>query len=179
MKLEQAQVVAERVKAALAPHCERIEIAGSIRRRKPEVGDIEIVCIPKTVFAPDLFGAPGFADEFKTSQRSCEWVRAAWLIGDVVMGRPVDGKYIKIRTAEGAQVDLFTATAENWGLIYAIRTGSADFSHNVLASGWVRQGYKSVDGMLTRGGSAVPTPEESDLFAAAGVTWTEPENRNL
>lgn len=43
MKLEQALEIAEKVKALLAPHCERIEIAGSIRRKKPDVKDIEIV----------------------------------------------------------------------------------------------------------------------------------------
>lgn len=47
MKLAQALAIAEKVKALLAPHCERIEIAGSIRRKKPDVKDIEIVAIPK------------------------------------------------------------------------------------------------------------------------------------
>lgn len=47
MKYEDAILIAERVKAELEPHCERIEIAGSIRRKKPEVKDIEIVAIPK------------------------------------------------------------------------------------------------------------------------------------
>jgi len=47
MKLEEAQVIAEKTKALLAPYCERIEIAGSIRRKKPDVGDIELVAIPK------------------------------------------------------------------------------------------------------------------------------------
>lgn len=37
MKHEQALKIAEKVKALLSPHCERIEIAGSIRRKKPEV----------------------------------------------------------------------------------------------------------------------------------------------
>ncbi len=48
MLYEQALEIAERTKALLAPHCERIEIAGSIRRKKPHVKDIEIVAIPKS-----------------------------------------------------------------------------------------------------------------------------------
>ena len=36
MRLETAQPIAKRVKEELTPHCERIEIAGSIRREKPE-----------------------------------------------------------------------------------------------------------------------------------------------
>lgn len=44
----EALEIAEEIKEALAHHCERIEIAGSIRRKKPEVGDIELLFVPKT-----------------------------------------------------------------------------------------------------------------------------------
>ena len=43
MEYNKALEIAEKTKAQLAPYCERIEIAGSIRRKKPDVGDIEIV----------------------------------------------------------------------------------------------------------------------------------------
>lgn len=44
---------------ALRPQCERIEIAGSIRRQKQWVGDIEIVYIPSIVTSgEDLLGCP-------------------------------------------------------------------------------------------------------------------------
>lgn len=42
-----ALTIAELVVAQLAPHCERIQIAGSIRRKSRTVKDVEIVCIPK------------------------------------------------------------------------------------------------------------------------------------
>lgn len=42
-----AQSWAEALVAHLRPHCTRIHIAGSIRRQKEWVKDIEIVCIPK------------------------------------------------------------------------------------------------------------------------------------
>ncbi|MEW6287659.1 MAG: hypothetical protein AB1509_15670 [Chloroflexota bacterium] len=54
LPLPEAQKIAARVIDALAPHCQRIEVAGSIRRQSPQVGDIEIVCQPKT--GADLFG---------------------------------------------------------------------------------------------------------------------------
>jgi len=47
MELEKAKAIAEQIRVLLRPACNRIEIAGSIRRRKPEVGDIELLCIPK------------------------------------------------------------------------------------------------------------------------------------
>ncbi|MFH1603604.1 MAG: hypothetical protein ABIH03_06830 [Pseudomonadota bacterium] len=161
MKLEQATAIAERVKAQLAPYCDRIEIAGSVRRRKPEVGDIEIVAIPKP-YEVGLF-ASGIATVVD------KWPK--------VRGE-LPCKYTQRTLPDGIALDLFFATPENFGLIYAIRTGSADYSHEVLARGWVRNGYTSVDGMLTRDGVAVPVREEEILFKLAGVLWVEPEKRN-
>ena len=46
MELEKARDIAEKIEAVLESSCERIMIAGSIRRRKPDVGDIELLCIP-------------------------------------------------------------------------------------------------------------------------------------
>ena len=59
MELTQAQAIAREWQTLLAPACERIEIAGSIRRGKPEIKDIDLVCIPKIQTEPDLFGGPG------------------------------------------------------------------------------------------------------------------------
>ena len=47
MELQKAKAIAEELKALLEPVCQRVEIAGSIRRQKPEVGDIELLVIPK------------------------------------------------------------------------------------------------------------------------------------
>jgi DNA polymerase (family 10) len=44
--LEDALVVADKLADVLKPFCSRVEISGSIRRMKPEVGDIDIVVIP-------------------------------------------------------------------------------------------------------------------------------------
>ena len=38
----------------LSPFCERIQVAGSIRRRQQQVGDIELVVIPKKAQHPGL-----------------------------------------------------------------------------------------------------------------------------
>jgi DNA polymerase/3'-5' exonuclease PolX len=167
MRLEQAERIAERVKAELTPHCERIEIAGSIRRRKPEVGDIEIVCIPAVVRG-GLFG-----DLVERSPGVCRVVDQ-WR---AIKGK-ASGKYTQRELPDEIKLDVFTATVENWGLIVAIRTGSADYSHNVLAAGWVRRGYVSKDGMLHRGDEPVVVREERDLFELIPVPWVEPERRD-
>lgn len=161
MELKRAKEIAEVVKAELAPHCVRVEIAGSIRRKKAEVKDIEIVAIP-TPYDVGLFES-GIAVVVN------RWKK--------VRGE-LPCRYTQRLLPEGVALDLFFATPDNWGLIYATRTGSARFSHEILACGWVRNGYKSVDGMLVRDGKAIPVREEADLFQLAGVPWTEPENRN-
>jgi len=45
MELEKAKSIAERVKHDLAPYCKRIEIAGSIRREKPEQDLFDLIGI--------------------------------------------------------------------------------------------------------------------------------------
>jgi len=45
MELEKAKVIADTVVKALAPYCERIMVAGSIRRQKPTVRDIDLVLV--------------------------------------------------------------------------------------------------------------------------------------
>ena len=58
MKLLAAIKIANRFINLLAHSCEKIQIAGSIRREKNDVGDIEIVAVPKMADVPtgNLFG---------------------------------------------------------------------------------------------------------------------------
>ena len=167
--LARAEIIAEATRAALAPHCERIAIAGSVRRRRPFVGDIELVCIPRLVPA-GLFG-----DALITDPDFCAGV-TQW---PAVKGKP-DGKYTQRRLPDGIMLDLFMADVENWGAILAIRTGSADFARHILATGWVKAGYHSEDGRLrARDGSIMPVREEPDLFALLGIPFVEPEAREV
>ncbi len=167
MKLKDAQHIAEKYKAILSPFCDRIEIAGSIRRKMKRVKDIEIVAIPKEVPKQDMFDVAMIrSPEFcKIVER---WPR--------IKGRPA-GKYTQRELPEGIRLDLFMVTVKNWGLQLAIRTGPANYSHHVLGNRWVRKGYKSREGMLTWRYEPIPVREEEDLFDLLGLKWVEPENR--
>jgi len=160
MKLSKAKAIAEKVKAELQPHCERIEIAGSIRREKPEVGDVEIVAIPKP-YDIGLFES-GIAPVVN------QWKK--------VKGE-LPCKYTQRILPEGIKLDLFFPTVDNWGMIFAIRTGSAEFSRNILAYTWVRLGYHSVGGMLFYQGKSYPVKEEKDLFRILRIDWIDPRER--
>lgn len=182
MKFEQAMEMAMVALGGLLPWCVagRCVIAGSLRRRKTDVGDIEIVCIPRTVETEDLFACPEARERHPTFVAMVEqWPRVkGWPRGKYTQ-RLLGTEDGKRNTERTIALDLFMATPENWGLILAIRTGSADFSHGVLARGWCRAGFECVDGMLrVRGtGDVVPVREERDLFALIGEKWVEPEGR--
>ena len=45
-----AEKTANQVKSLVCAHCEKIEIAGSIRRQKPKVHDIDFVVVAKSDF---------------------------------------------------------------------------------------------------------------------------------
>ncbi len=160
MIFSQAIQIATAARKALAPRCLRIAIAGSLRRKAPEVGDIEIVAIPKP-YETGLFES-GIA----TIVNQWEKVRGE-----------LPCRYTQRMLPEGIALDLFFATPDNWGYIFPVRTGSAEFSKR-LAAGWVRNGYHGQDGMLVdQSGSPVPCPEEEDLFHLAGFKWIPPESR--
>lgn len=162
MEYNKALEIAEKTKALLAPHCVRVEIAGSIRRKKPEVKDIEIVAIPKP-YDVGLFES-GIATVVNKWQK--------------VKGE-LPCKYTQRILPEGIALDLFFAESGNWGNIFALRTGSADYSHKILASEWVSQGYQSQGGYLFKDGKQIVISEEEDLFKLLNLQYVEPEQRNL
>ncbi len=159
MLLTEAKPIANELKALMEPYCDRIEIAGSVRREKEIVKDIEIVLIPTK--ASKLFNVLGL-HLLKT-------------IGDIRYLK--NGDKYKQFFYRGIKIDLFVACPDNWGYILAIRTGSAEFSHNTLATGWVKKGYKGENGFLTKDGVVVPVREEIDLFNLLDFDYVEPENR--
>ena len=143
MSLAQAKRAAAYIVEALSPFCDRIEVAGSVRRERETCKDVEIVCIPKVEIVPSLFGVDG-----RWRVRGFEAALDGWRR---VKGSATEGRYCqRIVPFEDREValDLFVAVPENYGLILAIRTGSAEYSHEVLAKGWVQAGYRSKDGML-------------------------------
>lgn len=163
--LSDASKIAFEVLEKLKPYCERIEIAGSIRREKQEVKDIEIVAIPKP-YQTGLF-QDGLASVVNS------WVKVK---GEMEYGKT---KYTQRILPNGIKLDLFFANELNWGLIFAIRTGSAEFSHKVLATKWVKLGYKSNNGLLYKNEKQIEVREEIDLFNLIGLPYIKPQDRSI
>lgn len=156
MILAEAEALAQGAIDSLSPYCHRIQIAGSVRRRKAKPRDIEIICIPR---GRDLA-------EFGNAVN--RWERVKGQAG---------GKYTQRRLPDGTKLDLFMTTPEQWGAILLIRTGPAEFSKRVTGSLLPRQGYKCDGGYIWKDSAKVETPEESDVFFLAGLLWIEPELR--
>jgi DNA polymerase (family 10) len=175
--LAEAERIAAAIVADLAPSCTRIQVAGSVRRRKEVVGDIEVVAIPR--YAPaGLFG-DCMANLLWEHLHASDAYR-------FTKGDHATGRYYQLTLPRhvGVQLDLFLAQPDNWGLTLLVRTGSAGFSTALLARWKRRQGIGrdqpgSVDGRLvTRDGRAVPTPEEETVFRLLGMQPVPPEQRS-
>lgn len=175
--LAEAERIASDIVADLLPFCDRIEVAGSVRRRKEVVGDIELVAIPR--YEP--------AGLFGDCRSNALWAH----LHDggtyrFAKGDNPEGRYyqLALRTYPGLQVDLFLARPDNWGLTLLVRTGSAAFSAAMLArwkrvQGIGRERPGSVDGRLVaRDGRTMPTPEEETVFHLLGLRPVPPQQRS-
>lgn len=201
--LAQAEKLAQEVVALLAPACERIEIGGSIRRRRPDVGDIEIIAIPK-IWARedgprDLWGEPILDEPMDQLGPLCYLgISEGWLADRLDRAdRRAFGMRFKRLSFHGFALDVFSVLPPaQWGVILAIRTGPADYSHQLVtprtggftdAAGLRRIGlmppqYRVRDGAVIYAADDgrhryVEVAEEEDLFRLWGIGWRPPEER--
>lgn len=177
--LSVASSVAELLLRDLRDGCERIEIAGSIRRRRENVGDIEIVAIPK--FAFDLLGGRGYSELDGAIDRLMD----ISLIGIWLAPTKTGDRYKQFKLfykgLDLCKLDLFIVSQETWGCQFAIRTGPASFSHRLVTprrhGGLCPAHLRFKDGRLWHNEVALETPEEKDVFDFLGLPWCEPWQR--
>jgi len=158
MELEKAKKIAAEVINRLSPYCKKIEVAGSVRRRRPSPRDIDIVLIP-----------------------SDPWNLEAEVLA---LARPLQpklsGEKLKRFSFNGAQVDLYYATVETWATLLLIRTGSTE--NNIrLCSRAKEMGWHlaaSGDGLFDETGMRIAGDTEHSIFQALGLEYEEPWERN-
>lgn len=134
MEYKQAHQIAVNILRQLEPVTNFCSIAGSVRREKPEVKDIEIVCVGKRIEDKDMFGELIGSHLIKT------FIDIVNGLGTVIKGKP-DGRYMQIQLPQGIVLDLFMPQQNDVGRIYCIRTGSADYSSKVITVAWLRAGW--------------------------------------
>lgn len=165
LQIGKARKYAALIASELAPFCERIEVAGSVRRGCDYVGDIDLVAIPK-----DLQGL------------------RARLIRNCI-SESVGEENLRVVTSIGVQVDLFLARAagrdllsqipSTWGSVLLCRTGSV--KHNLwFIQAAKRKGltWRVQRGLFTDEGECVAGQTEEEMFEAVGLKFVPPEKRD-
>ncbi len=154
MELDEAKAIAAEVIERLAFSCLRIEVAGSVRRQKPFVRDIDIVLIPTDLWNVS-YGIKG--------------------LGPAV----VSGDKLKRVNFKGTQVDLYFATAETWATLLLIRTGSKENNIRLCTLAKKRGWHLAAngDGLFNEHGQRVAGDSEESIYKALGVPWQEPWER--
>ena len=173
-KLELARLAAVKVVTALLPWCARIEIAGSIRRGRPFVGDIDIVLQP--VDATARAAIEGRCRETTKRIKGGE---------QYVVYEMANGIQLDLWFAHGAipsAQDMFggeTAPARppNFGMLLLARTGSAAHNVHLAQIAQARGLHFDPHAGLKRGGNVIASEEEADIFKALSVGYVEPERR--
>lgn len=196
MILTDALKIAEGLVARIAPMCERCEIAGGIRRKKVDPHDIEIVVMPKAGAPRPEFGQKVVHKsqlELVLWQMEQERILSTVKGGEKLKVFKVNPNRFGIPTIGYEQLDLFIVTPPaQWGPIFTIRTGPAEFSHWLVTPR--SKGGRMPDGFVCKNGSVYPgfrvsktaveitgaalvMPEELDFLKFVGVGWVAPEKR--
>jgi len=170
MELEKAKAIAEDFKKQLSPSCQRIEIAGSIRRRKPEPKDVELLCIPRYRGSVNLLDS-----------------QITMLMGEGVLalrrnkrGSTAYGPKNKllVHVESGIGIDVFSTTEECWWVALCVRTGPKD-SNIAIAKAAQRRGWRLLaygSGFSAPGG-LLRCDSERDVFELVGLPYKEPWDR--
>jgi DNA polymerase/3'-5' exonuclease PolX len=198
MRLNEAKQLAKVAGLKLQPFTTRINIAGSIRREKPDVKDIEIICLPKYI---DGTQTGLFSDVPPVQVISLNFVETVRSLGKVIKGKP-DGRYMQIELPQRINLDLFMPDPDDYFRQYAVRTGSADYAHKTIAAGWKRKGWcgsnmglrrivdceEECDPLTYKGRWICVNPHgekppvwksEQEFFDWIGVPWIMPKLRTI
>lgn len=136
----------QRALAAL-PGVQRVELAGSVRRCREVIRDLDLVVVhargAREPLLRHLSDAPGVTE-----------LAAA-------------GGAVTLRFAGGTVVDVFFAEPETFGIAWARATGSAAHWDQLVAR--ARERGVELDGTAF--------PDEADLYAALALPWIAPELR--
>lgn len=134
----QALDLADQFANLLAPAvtCDRFEFAGSLRRQRPDVGDIDIVAIPKWGEMPgdDMLQTPTVVNLLW--HRIDDLIKAGTFtkhIKDTLAGpRTKWGEGCRAIEFRGCAFEIQLADVDNWGGWMAVRTGPAELSKDLV-----------------------------------------------
>lgn len=157
MELATAREIAQEITDKLRPYCDRLEVAGSIRRGKAQVRDVDLVLIP---------GNQG---------------RLAMFLHTFGASMNCAGQKVVRRMYRGVQVDIYIATPATWATLLLIRTGSRE--HNIyLCTMAKNKGWKlkaDGSGLFNVSGERIAGDTEQSIFSALGLPYVPAGEREV
>lgn len=170
MRLPRAIGIALKIQEQIAPLCEKCEIAGSIRRARPEVGDVDLVILPRE--------GQIAAIKARCSQK-CRVVRDGDqnCIYQIALsdGTPLQ---LDIFFARPAVRDLLNTAPGNFGTLLLCRTGSKE--HNIFLVEHAKRmslRWNPYRGVMDGQSNVLASETEEDIFKALDLAWIKPEER--
>lgn len=137
------------------PHVARAEIAGSIRRRREVIGDVDIVA-------------------------ACDWpeqVAQSFTRIAGVKSASGAGGFATIRYIDGAKLDLYCVAPADFAVAFWCATGSSAHIQRVQERMTTRGMRLVGDSLVDTRDRAVACDDEAAVYAAAGLSWIAPELR--
>jgi DNA polymerase/3'-5' exonuclease PolX len=162
LELLEAEKVAAQVKAAVEENCYKIEVAGSIRRQKAKVHDVDFVVV---------------------SQSDVQWHKINEKLKQlkakpICSGNSVIKAFVPCQNGF-FQVDFYRAKPSTFGIHLLVRTGSAD--HNMwLAGRAISKGMriKYSEGLI-KDDKIVAGEDEKEVFAILDLPCPLPSEREI
>lgn len=184
---EAALKVAGELLEHLTPLCDRVVIAGSLRRKKNEVGDVEIVYVPRFIEWPnpeDIFRQP-------VATNCVDHILRLLIDAGIIAQRLNSAGFtawgasnkLAVHRASGIPVDFFATSLPCWWNYLVCRTGGARTNTAIASSarerGWkwnpTSEGFTRCSGPDS--GRVRPMRSEREVFEFAGINYLEPEAR--
>jgi DNA polymerase/3'-5' exonuclease PolX len=177
-----ARDVAREMCDYLRPVTERLIVAGSLRRRNPLVGDVEILYVPKR--------GPGVrTDMFQMAkaQNLTDLALEQLIARGIITKRPNRNgaeawgskNKLAVHVATGIPVDFFSTEPSFWFNYLVCRTGPAESNMRIAAAakrkGWKWNPYRA--GFTDDHGEIVQVKAERDVFEFVGLPYREPCDR--
>lgn len=174
--LPHARKVANELRDMLLSVCERIEVAGSIRREKAEVKDGELVAIPRLGDGHNLLHA---RLEHLVEQGK---IRKAMVTDKNGHTAPRWGADFRKVSYSGMNFDLFMTDEDSFGYLFWLRTGpdnEADKANTFIMTKlkYGKPSFRVEKGNVMFGDRRVPVRTENEFFALLGLPFIEPKDR--
>lgn len=142
----------------------RAEAAGSYRRKKETVGDIDILVAVKTKSKKDIEVITGHV---------ADAIAALPVVERVVARGPTK---VSFDLKSGIRSDVRILSDDLWGSALMYFTGSKE--HNItLRRIAIEKGMKLSEYGLFKDDKVIASKTEEDVYKALGVEWVEPEKR--